>query len=78
VSDGGRTRLPLHLWWSGHREFDMDDPVDRRRVYEIVLREGREADVRRYIDRAVLAAEIDDLVLPRDVDRLWREVLVDA
>ena len=68
----------MHLWWSGDREFDLDDPVDRRRVYEIVLREGGESDVRRYIDRAVLAAEIDQLLLPPDVDRLWREVLADA
>ena len=78
MSDAGVIRLPLHLWWSGERAFDMDDPVDRRRVYEIVLREGGEADVRRYIDREVLRAEIDALILPPDVERLWREALADG
>ncbi|MGF1662780.1 MAG: hypothetical protein ACFCVG_09985 [Kineosporiaceae bacterium] len=78
MSGDGRIRLPLHLWWSGDREFDPDDPVDRRRVYEIVLREGGEADVRRYTDRATLAADLDDLVLPVHVAQLWRDVLTDA
>ncbi len=71
-------RLPLHLWWSGDRIFDLDDPVDRRRVYEIVLREGGEDDIRQYIDRAVLTAELDHLILVPHVRRLWREVLADG
>lgn len=41
--------LTLHLWWSGDRAFDLDDPVDRRRVYEVVLREGTAEDASRYI-----------------------------
>ncbi|HLL92343.1 MAG TPA: hypothetical protein VK252_05330 [Solirubrobacteraceae bacterium] len=30
--------------------YDLDDPIDRARVYEQVLREGTEDDVRFYID----------------------------
>jgi hypothetical protein len=41
--------LPRHLWWSGPRRFDLADPVDRRRVYELVLREGTAADVRAHV-----------------------------
>lgn len=66
-------RLPLHVKWSGPRDYDLDDPADRRRVYEVVLREGNAADVRRYVDPAELARVIDDLVLPPHV----RVALVD-
>lgn len=67
--------LPLHLWWSGPRQFDLADPVDRQRVYEIVLREGTAADVRALITREGLAEVLDDLVLPAHLRRLWRDVL---
>jgi hypothetical protein len=67
--------LPLHLWWSGLRRFDLADPGDRRRVYELVLREGTTADVRAHVTRQGLHECLDDLVLPPHVRRLWREVL---
>ncbi|MGF1647373.1 MAG: hypothetical protein ACFCVF_10715 [Kineosporiaceae bacterium] len=38
--------------------------MDRRHVHEIVLREGGEADIRQYIDRATPAKHLGDLVLP--------------
>jgi hypothetical protein len=37
----GRVRLLTHLTATGAgRVYDLTDPVDRRRVYEVVLREG--------------------------------------
>lgn len=67
--------LPRHLWWSGLRRFDLADPVDRRRVYELVLREGTAADVRAHVTRDGLRDCLDDLVLPAHLRRLWQEVL---
>jgi hypothetical protein len=51
--------LPLHIDWSGDpRRYDLDDPQQRARVYEQVLREGNDDDIRYFID-------VDELV------RLW-------
>ncbi|BAS26718.1 XRE family transcriptional regulator [Limnochorda pilosa] len=69
-------RLPLHLKWSGPREYDLDDPADRRRVYEIVLREGRSEDVRTYIDPGQLLTMWKELVLPANVRAAWRDYFV--
>lgn len=67
--------LPLHLWWSGSRQFDMDDLADLRRVYEIVLREGTAADIRRFIDVDVLREVFAELDLPPYVRRVWQDAL---
>jgi hypothetical protein len=68
----GRVRLPLHIRWSGTPvSYDLDDPVDRARVYEQVLREGTEDDVRFYIDAGSLLELWDELVLPTPVRQAW-------
>ena len=71
----GRVRLPLRVHWSGPspeaREFDLDDPVERAYVYEIVMREGTADDVRRFIDVDELVALWDQLYLPDNVRRTW-------
>ena len=60
--------LPLHLNWSAPgRVFDLRSRADRARVYEIVLQEGRPADILAYVDGALLADLWDELVLPRAV-----------
>jgi transcriptional regulator with XRE-family HTH domain len=64
--------LPLHLNWSAPgRVFDLRLRADRARVYEIVLQEGRPADILAYVDGALLADLWDDLVLPRAVRSAW-------
>ena len=64
--------LPLHLNWSAPgRVFDLRSRADRARVYEIVLQEGRPADILAYVDGALLADLWDDLVLPRAVRSAW-------
>ena len=69
---GGRVELPLHIRWSGPAiTYDLDDRADRARVYEQVLREGTEDDVRYYVDADQLRDIFDELVLPPPVRRAW-------
>jgi transcriptional regulator with XRE-family HTH domain len=69
-------QLPLHLNWSAPgRVFDLGSRADRARVYEIVLQEGRPADILAYVDGALLADLWGDLVLPRAVRSAWSPLL---
>lgn len=68
----GRVELPFHIRWSGPRiTYDLDDRADRARVYEQVLREGTEDDVRYYVDADQLRELWRELVLPPAVRRAW-------
>jgi hypothetical protein len=40
-----QVQLPLHLNWTPGRVFDLGSRADRTRVYEIVLQEGRPAEI---------------------------------
>ena len=71
-----RVRLPLHLNWSAPgREFNLGSRADRARVYEMVLQEGRPADILAHIDGALLLDLWDDLVLPQPVRSAWSQVI---
>lgn len=68
----GRIELPFHIRWSGPSiTYDLDDRADRARVYEQVLREGTEDDVRYYVEADQLRELWADLVLPPPVRRAW-------
>jgi transcriptional regulator with XRE-family HTH domain len=68
--------LPLHLNWSDRgRRFDLHDRRQRARVYELVLREGRPADVLTYLDGALLIDLWNELVLPTAVRAAWNRVI---
>ena len=68
----GEVELPLHIGWSGPPiTYDLNDRVDRARVYEQVLREGTESDIRFYVDADHLRELLDELVLPPPVRRAW-------
>ena len=68
----GRVELPIHIRWSGPAvTYDLDDRADRARVYEQVLREGTEDDVRFYVDVDGLLELWDELVLPPTVRQAW-------
>lgn len=68
----GPVELPFHIRWSGQPiTYDLTDRADRARVYEQVLREGTENDVRYYIDADQLLELWDELVLPPPVRRAW-------
>ncbi len=51
--------------------YDLDERADRARVYEQVLREGTEDDVRFYVDPDQLLDLFDKLVLPPTVRQAW-------
>jgi hypothetical protein len=70
----GTIELPLHIRWSGAPQiYDLDDRADRARVYEQVLREGTEEDVRHYVDPRALIDLWDELVLPATVRDAWAD-----
>jgi hypothetical protein len=72
----GRIELPLHIRWSAPPvTYDLDDRADRARVYEQVLREGTEDDIRHYVDADQLRDLLDELVLPPPVRRGWSDWL---
>ena len=55
--------------------FDLRSRADRARVYEIVLQEGRPADILAYVDGALLVDLWQVLVLPRAVRSAWLPVV---
>lgn len=69
----GLVQLPITIDWSGDTPitYDLNVVRDRRRVYEQVLREGGDDDVRLFIDVDVLLADWDELVLPPRVRLAW-------
>jgi hypothetical protein len=74
VKASGVVELPLHVSWSEpFLTYDLSRRPDRLRVYEQVLREGTEDDVRYYVDVEELANVFDELVLPPYVRAAWSE-----
>lgn len=72
----GVVELRLHIRWSGPaRRYDLTDRQQRARVYEQVLREGNEDDIRRFISADELVDLWDELVLPRNVRHAWADWL---
>ena len=70
-----RVELPLHLSWSGRREFTLSDRKDRERVYEIVLTEGLPEDIESIVDGGLLVDLWDDLYLRKDIRRAWQPLI---
>ncbi len=68
----GPVVLPLALDWSTSGVVrDLDDPVDRRVVYEIVLTVGTAADVEKYVDPILLIELWPTLTKPGAVIEMW-------
>lgn len=68
--------LPLTVNWSQPgRLYRLSDRGDRARVYELVLREGDDDDVLRYIDGTLLVDIWAELVLPRAVRAAWQPLI---
>jgi len=69
----GLVELPRHVRWSDPPViYDMTDRRDRLSVYEQVLTEGTDDDVRWFIDVAQLVDLWDDLVLSPRVRVAWK------
>ena len=71
----GRVKLPNRIAWSGQPTYDLDDPKDLARVYELVMTEGTADDVRTYIDLEVLLAMWDTMWLASHVREQWADRL---
>lgn len=72
----GIVELPLHVSWSGPRQrWDLGNRRQRAQVYEIVLSEGTDDDVRRFIDVDELLELWDDLWLAPHVRHAWSDHL---
>ena len=68
----GLVTLPTRVRWSAPaRSYDLADRRQRARVYEQVLVEGVEQDVREIIDVDELIALWNELYLPGHVRRAW-------
>ncbi|HFE52836.1 MAG TPA: hypothetical protein ENK07_05300 [Bacteroidetes bacterium] len=70
-----RFRPPRHIVWSTDT-IDLDDPFQRRWYIRQVLLHGRAEDVSK-LDFAEVAAILDELHLPPEVDSLWRKYLTE-
>lgn len=78
VKATGRIKLPTRVRWSAPaRSYDLADRRQRARVYEQVLVEGVEQDVREIIDVDELVALWDELYLPDHVRRAWADWLAE-
>lgn len=63
--------LPHELVWSGRREYDLDDEYDRAALYKIVLEEGQQSDLRRFLNHRILRREWRTIAPARRVRHLW-------
>lgn len=71
--------MPLHLDWSRPgRVVDLADRRQRARAYEAVLREGRPVDIESIVDGALLVDLWGELVLPRQLRKVWQPVIDEA
>lgn len=78
VKATGLVTLPTRVRWSAPaRSYDLDDRRQRARVYEQVLVEGIEQDVREIIDVDEVVALWDELYLPDHVRRAWADWLAE-
>jgi hypothetical protein len=68
----GTVELPSHLYWSDdNNRFDLSDAAERNLLYRIVLAEGTDEDVRRYLHLPTLLQIWDELWLPPAVHEAW-------
>ncbi|CAD5941991.1 MULTISPECIES: transcriptional regulator [unclassified Streptomyces] len=69
----GAVSLPLHLAWSGLRDFDLDQPRLRVSCYRIVLAEGSHDDLVEYLNRDLLLAmwPILRTLISRGIRDVW-------
>jgi len=73
---GGWVIIPDHVDATNPcRIYELDDPAQRKYVYEIVLTDGTPADINQLIDHTLLAEMWDRLYLPHDIRVAWRHTL---
>ncbi len=72
----GVVELPVHVYWSSpDRVWDLDDERQLIQVYQLVLTEGTENDVRRFVKLDELVSLWPRLYLSPHVRQAWCEFL---
>lgn len=72
ASQRGVLTMPNRIWWSGATKvLDTNSREDLVRLYELVLTNGTEEDVRTYISYSELQELWEALHLPTYVARAW-------
>jgi hypothetical protein len=70
----GTVRLPAHLDWSGHAEYDLDSPGRIVDLYRAVLNEAASPqDLNEYLDAGMLRRLWALLWLPAQLRRAWEQ-----
>lgn len=67
----GVVDLPRYLYWGPERTVDLSDRVEVQRMYQAVVRIGTVADQIEWLNREVLLANWDNLVLPTRCLDAW-------
>ena len=69
----GRLRLPLHIQWSGHRDYDLGDDQDLIWLYSRTIREASgAADLHAVLHGPTLVRLWPQLRLPAEHVRAWQ------
>ena len=71
-------RVPDLLGHTDQDEWNLKDPVDRRRAYEILIRRGLPQMMIRWLDGGFLVDLWDDLDLPDPVRHAWEPAITHA
>ncbi|WBB78652.1 hypothetical protein O7606_20925 [Micromonospora sp. WMMD882] len=70
----GVVKLPHHLDWSGHAEYDLSRPARLASMYRTVLNEASStADLNTWLDAGLLRKLWPTLWLPPQLRRRWEE-----
>lgn len=70
----GEVRLPRALTWGPRRAFYVEDPDQRRLLYEVVVQEASIAtELGQYLERALLTELWPRLRLPVRCRRAWED-----
>lgn len=68
----GEVELPRTLVWGPKRRFQLNDPRDRQRLYQTVIREASTAgELARYLNRTLVERMWPSLVLPTPCREFW-------
>ena len=68
----GVVELPTRLAWSGLRTYDLGNERQLGLFYETVIREAMDAaDLRRYLNEALLGRVWPTLWLPKHIRQAW-------
>jgi hypothetical protein len=76
LSDCTVVVIPDHIDATNPRRvYDLDDPAERKYLYEVVLADGTSADINRLIARPLLLELWDGLYLSQEVRSAWAETI---